>query len=233
MNAYTRPQSLALPTLSPEWVKLWMEKIQDLVLLLDETDCVVGFFQGGSYAMEDLYHWIGQNLTACVSSDSSPKLASLLYNDAANENLDARWRHINLLGLNKQVIPVLTKCMTVPADGFAKAIFCRDLRPLQDATTKFLAFQQELEQNNQSLRARLQEKELAQDRGKDMNTSRMLQMIKQSTYSQAIKETVNILERQCLQALLDEAGRDHMRAARMAGLSLTEWHEKIASFEIR
>ncbi len=231
MNAYTRPQSLALPTLSPAWVKLWMEKTQDLVLLLDETDCVVGFFQGGVFATEDLYHWIGQNLADCVSADSSPKLASLLYNDAASDNLEARWRHINFLGLHSQVIPVLTKCMTLPADEFAKAIFCRDLRPLQDATNKFLALQHEFEQSNQSLRDRLQEKDRMQGLGKVVGTNEMLQMIKQTTYTQAIRETVTILERQCLQALLNEAAGDHIRAARMAGLSLDQWQEKLAFFE--
>jgi hypothetical protein len=233
MNAYNRPQSPALPTLSPDWVKIWMEKTQDLVLLLDEKDCIAGFFQGGAFANEDLYHWIGQNLAECVSADSMPKLAPLLFNDAARDNLDARWRHINLLGLHSQVIPVLTKCMTLPADTFAKALFCRDLRPLQDATHQFLAIQQELEQNNQSLRDRLEESERPPGLGGVVNTKGMLKMIKQSTYMQVIRETVTNLERQCLQSLLNEADGDHARAAQMAGLSLTEWQEKLTSFEIR
>ncbi len=60
----------------------------------------------------------------------------------------------------------------------------------------------------------------------------MLQMIKQTTYLQAIRETVTTLERQCLQALLDEAGGDHVRAAEMAGLSLVERRDKLSFFEI-
>ncbi len=232
MNAYYSPQPLTLPTLSPEWVQIWLERTQDLVLLLDETNCIAGVFQAGEFATDDLYHWVGQNLIDCVSADSSPKLASLLYNDAALDSLDARWRHINLLGFHGQVIPVLTKCMTMPAEGFAKVVFCRDLRPLQDVTHKFLAIQQELEQSNQLLRDRLQVKDWVRPLSKVLDTNGMLQMIKQTTYLQAIRETVTTLERQCLQALLDEAGGDHVRAAEMAGLSLVEWRDKLSFFEI-
>lgn len=233
MNAYSRPRTIVLPTLSPEWVRVWMEKTQDLVLLLDDSDCIAAFFHGGAFAADDLYYWIGQNLAAIVSGDSSPKLIPLLANDAASESVDARWRHINLLGLQSQVIPVLARCMSLPGDGFAKAVFCRDLRQLQEATHKFLAIQQELENSNQSLRDQLQKKDSMQSATEVPSTHGMLQMIKQTTYVQAIKESVVILERQCLQALLDEAGGDHVRAARMAGLSLTEWQEKLALFEIQ
>jgi DNA-binding NtrC family response regulator len=123
--------------------------------------------------------------------------------------------------------------MSLPGDEFTKAVFCRDLRQLQEATHKFLAIQQELENSNQSLRDQLQKKHPMQSANEVPSTHGMLQMIKQTTYVQAVKETVIILERQCLQALFDEAGGDHVHAARMAGLSLTEWQEKLALFEIR
>lgn len=233
MNAYSRPRTIALPSLSPESVRVWMERTQDLVLLLDHSDCIAGFFQGGAYAADDLYYWIGQNLAAIVSDDSSPKLIPLLANDAASENLEARWRHINLLGLQNQVIPVLARCMSLRGDGFAKAVFCRDLRPLQEITHKFLAMQQEFDNRNRSLRDELQKKDSIRSTTEVPSTHGLLQKIKQTNYVQVIKETVIILERQCLQALLDEAGGNHKHAAQMAGMSLTEWQERLAFFEIR
>lgn len=224
---------VTLPTLSPEWVRVWMERTQDLVLILDESDCIAGFFQGGAYEADDLHYWIGQNLVSMVSADSSAKLIPLLANDAAVEGVDARWRHINLLGLHSEVIPVLARCMSLPGHGFAKAVFCRDLRPLQEATNRFLAIQQELDNSNRSLREELRQKNAPGSLAEVPATHGLLHLIQQTNHDQVIKETVIILEKQCLQVLLDQAGGDPRRAANMAGLSLAQFQEKLTFLGIR
>jgi len=233
MNAFSRHQALSLPALSPECVRKWIEKTQDLVLLLDTSNHIAGFYQDESFDDTDLNHWIGKNLADCLSVESRPKLPPLLDNDAACDDNDARWRHINLLGFHNQVIPILAKCMSLPSDRFSKALFCRDLRPLERANNNFLIAQRELEKSNQDLRNKLEEKERVRHLNKAVDTSGVLSMIKQTTYSQAIRETVTVLERKCLQALLDEARGDHNQAAHTAGLSMVEWHEKLAFFKVR
>lgn len=228
MNAYSRPPGITLPALPAHWVKTWMEKTQDLVLLLDASAQITGIFQSEFFETADTYHWIGQSLSAVVCRDSHPKLPLLLNNDAAQDEDDARWRHINLLRLSGESLPVLARCMSLPGDASAKAIFCRDLRPLKAANDRFQVAQQELEQRNQSLRDRLQQKDSELSAMSALRTEHLVRTIKEANYAQVIRETIQQLERQCLQALLDEAGGDDAKAAAMAGLSLSEWLQKRA-----
>ena len=229
MNAYSRPRDVALPTLSANWVRIWMEKTQDIVLLLDESCQIAGVFQSEYFEKAEAYHWIGQDLSSIVSADSSPKLQPLLDNDASLEGGDVRWRHLNLLGLNGQVFPVLAKCMSWPAEGLSKAIFCRDLRPLQEANDRFLLAQQELERRNQLLQDRLQQKESELSAVAALQPHQLVRTIKETSYAKVIEDTVHQLERQCLEALLRDAGGDDAKAAEMAGLDLSEWLKKLAS----
>ena len=231
MNAYSRPHDTALPTLSAQWVRLWLEKTQDLVLLLDAADQIVGVFQSESFEKTEAYHWIGQDLARIVSAESRPKLPLLLDNDAALDSGDPRWRHLNLLGRHEQVFPVLARFMSWPGDGPVKAIFCRDLRPLQEANDRFLLAQQELEARNQSLQARLQHQDREGSAFAGLHTDQLVRTIKETSYAQAIQETVHHIEKQCLQALLADAGGNNAKAAEMAGLALSEWLEKLASVQ--
>lgn len=233
MNAYSRPRDIRLPPLSSQGVQRWMEKTQDLVLLLDAADRIAGVFQSEVFAAVDLYHWVGQDLNAIVSADSRPKLPPMLANDLARDGSDARWRHINLLGQSGQMLPVLARCMGLTGHGPVKAVFCRDLRPLQAVNDRWLAAQREWEHSNQALRERLLSQDATRSMAPTLDTDRLLQMIQQTTYAQVIRETVQDLERQCLQALLRDAGGDHARAAGMAGMGLSEWLEKLAALRVR
>lgn len=233
MNAFSRPFAVTLPALSPDWVQLWIEKTQDLVFMLDREAQIAGLFQNQTFAQEDVNHWIGQNLSAIVSAESQAKLPLLFENDVSLQGADARWRHINLMDRQGQVIPVLARCMSLPGQGSLRALFCRDLRSMQDLNNRFISVQQALEQDNLALRERMRAKELSLPGASALPIAGVVESIKQSTYARAIAETVQDLEKQCLHALLREAGGSDARAAELAGLSLQEWLDKAELFELR
>lgn len=233
MNASSQPFPVELPSLPSEQVRLWMEKTQDLVFLLDGVDRIAYVFQDGSFHTQDAHHWIGQSLEAVVSVESRVKIPLLLANDAAQDDSDARWRHINLTGFSQNNVPVLARYMTLPGDqAVSRALFCRDLRTLEAMNHRFLSLQQELERSHMSMRNKLtlKERQLARAQAA-VSVQGMLHAIDRSTYTQAIRETVNHLERQCLHALLDDARGDPALAAKRAGLSMDEWLNKKAQLD--
>lgn len=232
MNAFSRPFAVTLPALSPDWVQLWIEKTQDLVFMLDRDAQIAGVFQNQTYAQEDVHHWIGQNLASIVSAESQPKLPLLFENDVAQQGADARWRHINLMDRQGGLVPVLSRCMSLPGGESLRALFCRDLRSMQDLNNRFISVQQALEQDNLALRARMQAQGTPQNGAATLPIACVVESIKQNTYEQAIAETVQNLEKQCLHALLQEAGGIPARAAELAGLSLQQWLDKAARFAL-
>ena len=233
MNASSQPRPVELPSLPSEYVQRWMEKTQDLVFLLDELDHIAYVFQDGTFHRDDAHHWIGQSLHSVVSVESRVKIPLLLDNDAARDDSDARWRHINLLGCRDNNIPILARYMRFPGDRpFTRTVFCRDLRAVQEISQRFLSVQQELEQSHQAWRRDLMAKERQLTQGQPaIHISGVVASIKKSTYAQAIRDTVTHLERQCLQALLDDARGDPARAADLAGLTLEEWLAKKAALD--
>jgi transcriptional regulator with PAS, ATPase and Fis domain len=233
MNAFRLPQEVLLPELSAQGFKSLLEKSQDLVLLLDTANVVVGFIQDELFNEIDLHNWIGQNFSDILCNDSIKKLKPLLENDAAKEYTDARWRHVNLQGHDSRVIPVLTKAMSFQGDTFVKAIFCRDLRATEKQINKFIEMQQQFEVVNQSLRNKLSEKELQLLQNEQVNEKKLLLSIHNTSYKEVIKESVANLERQCLKALLKEANGNKQLAAKLSGLQMDELQEKIKLYQVQ
>ena len=233
MNAFRRPTEVLLPELSSRSFKSLIEKTQDLVLLLDGANHVVGFFQEDLFNEIDLHSWIGRKFSDILCNDSINKLKPLLENDAAKEYTDARWRHVNLQGHDSRVIPVLSKAMSFQGDTFVKAIFCRDLRPIERKNNNFIEAQQQLEVVNQSLRNKLSEKELQFLQKEHVNEKKLLLSIHKTSYTEVIKESVANLERQCLKALLKEANGNEQLAAKMSGLQMDELQEKIKLYQVQ
>lgn len=231
MNASSQPHPVALPALSPDFVQLWLEKTQDLVLLLDDFDRIAHVFQDGSFQSEDTLHWMGLPLEVVLSIESRVKIPMLLGNDAARPHSDARWRHINLTGLRGNNVPVLAQYMRLPGEQpFNRAIFCRDLRSVEAMSHRLLTAQRELERSHQALKQDLLQRERRFGGvGPAVTVQGVVEAIKSTTYERAIQETVTHLERQCLEALLAEAQGDAEVAAATAGLSLQEWLNKRAT----
>lgn len=233
MNAFRLPLEVLLPELSSQGFKSLLEKSQDLVLLLDTANVVVGCIQDELFSEIDLHNWIGQNFSDILCSDSINKLKPLLENDAAKEYTDARWRHVNLQGHDSRVIPVLTKAMSFQGDTFVKVIFCRDLRATEKQINKFVEMQQQFEVVNQSLRNKLSEKELQFLQNEQVNEKKLLLSIHNTSYKEVIKESVVNLERQCLKALLKEANGNKQLAAKISGLQMDELQEKIKLYQVQ
>ena len=232
MNAFSRPYDLNIPALTPALVRLWMEKTQDLVLLISADESIAGAFQSNIFDMTDVNHWIGQPLTALVSKESQVKIPMLLKNDASLHHSDAIWRHINLTDHQGNTIPVRALYMTLQNDNdLMRCLVCRDLRSIQDLSNRFNGIQQDLQNENFELRASLQHKEQVLD-GQALNVQQIVGSIKQSTYKQVISEIVQSLERACMQALLNETAGDHQRAAQMAGCELKDWLNQAAALKI-
>ncbi len=232
MNAFRRPMKVELPELASDRLEILIEKTQDLVILLNDENNVVGFIQENLFDETDLNSWIGQNFSELLFVDSISKLKPLLENDASKENANARWRHINLKGLNSKVLPVLAKAMKLPAEAFTLAIFCRDLRPTELANKKFIEAQQQLENANLALRNKLSERDKQLIQQELVNTKQLQHLITQTSYQQVINETIANLERQCLKAFLKDANGNQSLAAKMAGLTIDELHEKLRFFQI-
>ena len=236
MNAYSRPQDVALPTLSPEWVRRWIEQTQDLVILLDAQDGIAGVIQNGSFATADVLHWMGQALRAIVSIDTQPKVRPLLDNDVARADADTRWRHLNLLGFAGNTIPVLMRYMRLNGpQGPARVLCCRDLRGEETRNNRFIQTQQELETSHQSLRANLTalELEMQRLRSQAVTVDQLVARIKQASFAQVIEETHQSLQRRCLQSLLNESAGDHDRAAALAHCTRQEWADLVLSLGLR
>ena len=221
MTAYSQPQPLTLPSLSADWVRRWVQKTQDLVLLLDTQDRIAGVLQDGRYAPEDVHHWWGLSLLEAVSPDTRPKVALLLANDAACEQADDRWRHINLVSAHGAMLPVLMRYMQLPqGQPSMRAVICRDLRATADLSLRHQSAHREFEQTMQSLHHTLRQKEqeLERLRAQSHPVDRMVSQIKRSGFDQVIGQATRLLQRQCLQALLEQAGGDPGRAAQSAGV---------------
>ncbi len=230
MSAYSRPYAVTMPDLDADWVRRWVQKSQDLVLLLDPQDRILGVLHDGLFGDADAHHWIGQALLDVVSPDTRPKVALLLANDVAREEADDRWRHINLLGAHGAVLPILVRYMQLTdAAHPTRLVMGRDLRATQDLNQRHLMAHREIEQTVLDLRDTLRQKdqEMTRLREASIDVQRLVQQIKQGGFDQVIEQTSLLLQRQCLQALLDLAHGDPARAAGLAGMDPKSWGERV------
>lgn len=226
MSAHSHPPAVSLPSLSAHWVHRWVQKTQDLVLLLDDRNHIAGALQDGVYAASDIHHWIGLHLCDVVSPDTRPKIDVLLANDVALDVADDRWRHLNLLSQNGTMLPVLMRYMQVPdIKQPMRTIICRDLRATADLSLRHQSAHREFEQTMLELRDTLhqQEQEIAHLRGQSIDLRRLVDQIKRGGFNQVIDQATQLLRRQCLQTLLDQSGGDAQQAARLAMVDDATW----------
>jgi hypothetical protein len=232
MSAHSQPALLKLPTLTVGSVQDCVEKTHDLVLLISADEHIAGVFQTRVFESRDVHFWIGQPLRGVVSADTQVKLPVLFAHDAAQQDPQAIWRHINLLGLDGQPIPVRALFMTLQGEhDTLRCLFCRDLRSAQDTHDRFVTLHQDLLCENAHLRDQLIQ--LRRDRSPaGLAIDPIVRSIKRSTYQKAIEETVENLERACMRALLMEAAGDHRRAAELAGCDIGLWLCKAAHLQL-
>jgi hypothetical protein len=230
MTAYSQPRSVSLPGLSADWVRRWVQKTQDLVLLLDDQDRIAGVLQDGRFAPDDIQHWLGLTLLEVVSADTRPKVPLLLANDAASDQADDRWRHINLLASDGAMLPVLMRYMQLThVEPSMRTVICRDLRATADLSQRHQWAHREFDQTMLTLRDTLRQKEQEIERLRLQSdpVERMVDQIKRIGFDQVIGQATRLLQRQCLQALLDQAQGDPRRAARSAGVDDATWSDLI------
>jgi hypothetical protein len=232
MNAQSRRYELDMPKLSAKAVRLYAEKTQDLVLSITTDGYIAGALQTTVFSPIDINFWIGQHLTSIASSDSKVKIPMLLDNDASITTSNAIWRHINLIGLNGNNIPVRAIYMTLEnSNQIVHCLFCRDLSSAQEVNDRFIAAQQELLNKNYLLQSELDEK-IRQLNNLSSPVDFLVNSIKQFSYEKIINDTVNNLERECMRTLLLEAGGDHERAAGIAKCNLKDWLTKAALLKL-
>lgn len=232
MSAFNHPCAVTWPDLDAQWVRRWVQKTQDLVLMLDTHDRVSGALHDGVFAKDDVNHWMGQALLAVVSPDTRPKIPLLLANDTARDEADDRWRHINLLGHDGTPMPILARYMRLPDLAHpTRVLICRDLRATQDLNQRHLLAYQEIEQTVLDLRQSLRQKdlEMARLREASIDIQRLVEQIKLGGFDQVIRQTTRLVQRQCLQCLLDLAQGDTAQAARWAGIDPQTWAERVRS----
>ena len=232
MNAQSRPYELDMPELSSKSVRLCAEKTQDLVLSITADGYIAGALQTNVFNSIDINFWIGQHLTSVASPDSKVKIPMLLDNDASLSASHAIWRHINLIGLNGNNIPVRAIYMTLKnPNQIIHCLFCRDLSSTQELNNRFIAAQQELLNKNYFLQSKLDEK-ISQLNNQHLPVNFLVDSIKQFSYQKIINDAVNNLERECMRTLLLEAEGDHERAADIAKCDLKIWLAKAAHLKL-
>lgn len=233
MSAYSRPDILTLPSLPSEAVRLCIEKTQDLVILISPENLIAGVLQTSIFETADIHHWIGQPLASIVSPESQVKIPLLLENDAAHTDKNAIWRHINLIGFKGDNIPVQALYMKLTSEeNQFRLLFCRDLRPMQDMSSRFSALHEDLMQENLLLRNTLEKQTRQAAKASGLEMDHLVNSIKQSSYKKVISDTVHNLERDCIRALLQEVGGDHVRAADLAGCDMKDWLVKVAMLKM-
>lgn len=230
MRTHGQPHAVQWPDFDAEWVRRWVQKTQDLVLLLDLDDRVSEALHDGVFEPGDVHQWIGQGLLDIVSPDTRPKVPLLLANDAARDGADDRWRHINLIGACGSVIPVLARFMRwSDPSRCTRTLICRDLRASRDLNQRHMMAHREIEQTVLDLRDALRQKDLEMTRMRlaSVDVQSLVDQIRQGGFDQVIQQASQLLRRQCLQALLDLAHGDPVLAARLAGMDPKSWAERL------
>lgn len=230
MATASYPQSVKLPSLTPAWVRLCIEMTQDLTLFIDHRTIVIDAIRAESYSAADVSHWIGLPLRSIVGAESAGKIDLLISNDVSEPSSDARWRHINLLGGDGSILPVLARYLVLKSDAEdVRMLVLRDLRPMQAANERFISAQRETEhQYNERVRQLENTIQVLQTRMiADASVEGVLEKIGDSPLSKVISETANSLERRCLLAILQEAGGSHEVAAKVAKMPLEAWMNKV------
>lgn len=229
----TAPQSVRtsdFPTLSPFWVRLLIEKTQDLALIINGKGIVTEVFRSDSFAHEDSSHWIGSSLHSIVGPESVGKVDILLSNDLGESTSDDRWRHINLMSATGAFIPVLARYITLKGETReTRIIVLRDLRALRTANERFAEAQRELEFEYSERIRKLNMKDRAPaETSKDGTpVEHVLGKIGRTPLDKVIDETTAALERRCLIAILQESGGKHSVAAKVAKMPLDRWMDLI------
>ncbi len=232
MSANSQPAIPNLPPLSSGSIRDCVEKTHDLVFLISADDHIAGVFQTRVFEASDIHFWIGQALDQVVSADSRVKLPWLMEHDASQQDPQAIWRHINLVGWRRQQIPVRALFMTMNSEHQTlRLLFCRDLRSAQEMHNRYMILQQGLQQENSRLRTELEIAPSALP-ASSLQIDSIVRSIKRSTYQKAIDETVENLERACMRALLIEVAGDHRLAAELAGCELTDWLLKASHLQL-
>lgn len=225
MATAQRPQTETLPALSSAWVRLFIEKTQDLTLVLDHHSIVIDAFHSDSFSAVEVSHWIGHPIRAIVGPESIGKIDLLLSNDVSEIASDARWRHINLAGKGGTFIPVLARYLVLKSNAReAQMLVLRDLRALQSANDRFAAAQRELEHD---FSQRLRKLEQPARVPTDFSVGQVLEQLEISAFDKVIAETAAALEKRCLMALLKDSGGSHEVAAKAARMPITDWLDKL------
>lgn len=222
-------QSVTLPALSSAWVRMLIDKTQDLTLFIDHNSIVIDAVHSDSFSAADVAHWIGHPVRSIVGPESLGKIDVLMSTDVSETSSAVPWRHINLVGAAGSFIPVLARYLVLRSDAEeAHMLVLRDLRPLQVANDRFLAAQREMEyQYNEKLRKLETARSLTGPGTADAPVESVLAQIERSPFDRVIAETAAALEKRCLMAILQEADGSHEVAAKAAKLPLDAWMDKI------
>lgn len=220
------PQSAKIPSLSSDSVRLFIEKTQDLTLVIDQDTIVIDALQNNAFPAADVSRWIGCPLKSIVGPESLAKLDLLLANDASDSSSDVRWRHINLTSADGSSIPVLAKYLILKSEAQeARVLVLRDLRTQQAANDRFLAVQRETEFQYAERLRELQgtAKNLTSQMAADTSIEQVLAKVENGSFDKAIAETASALEKRSLMAILQKSGGRHDIAAKAARMSMEQW----------
>jgi len=230
MTVQHTSKTLDRPTLSSPMLRLLIEKTQDLSLVIDDDATVVEALHSGNFDARDVSGWVGLPLRSIVGPESIEKIDVLLSNDVSQPTSDPRWRHINLIGASKGFIPVLARYIALNYDAQeTRVVILRDLRAQQAANDRFVEAQRELEFEYSERIRRLTptSKALATPAAEGIPVEHVLEKIGKTSLDKVIAETTSALERRCLITILQEAGGRHNIAAKVAGMPLETWMDRV------
>ncbi|MEM9432422.1 MAG: hypothetical protein AAGA12_00765 [Pseudomonadota bacterium] len=110
----------------------------DITLQLSVDGQIIDVFCSSQFDAKKFGNWIGRSFGEVVTPDSAPKVAGLLADNAASEDNEGRWRHLNLELIDGESMPLLLKYFKFEKDGVNVAVVTgRDLGPMVDAQARF------------------------------------------------------------------------------------------------
>lgn len=218
------------PALSSSWLRLLIEKTQDLSLIIDDDTTIIEVLYSDSFATEDVSGWTGLPLRSIVGPESVGKIDVLLSNDIGQPNSDARWRHINLVTGAGAFLPVLARYMALINDSReTRVVILRDLRAQQAANDRFIDAQRELEFEYSERIRKLTppDRVRAAAEVEGIPVEHVLAQMGKSSLDKVIAETATALEKRCLMTILQEADGQHSIAAKVARMPLETWMDRV------
>lgn len=164
-------------------------------------------------------HWVGSKFNTIIASDSQNKAKQLIRTNAGLNPNTYLWRHINFVSKDGHQIPLLTKQFIFDSSGEdLYQIVCRDLRPLTDLNARWLKETKDL--------MALRDRNMLSD-GASLPSSSADKLVGVAPLGDIVQSAVSEIIGMCLESANKATDGDDFAAARLLGISVAEYKDRM------